>query len=150
MKLLSCLDINNGIGKNGKLPWYVPEDLKVFKQETLGKKIILGRKTLEKLPYLKEREIYGLSNTLSGEVQYGNNLVRFIKEEEIQEDMIICGGAELYSFSLKNNLVDCAILGRILLPFDCDTFFPFNLIEEKLELTGISNITENYRVEIWR
>ena len=41
---------NNIIGHRGKLPWHIPEDLKLFKQTTLGYPIIMGRKTFESLP----------------------------------------------------------------------------------------------------
>ena len=40
---------NGAIGKEGKLPWYLPEDLKHFKRTTLGKPVIMGRKTWETL-----------------------------------------------------------------------------------------------------
>ena len=40
---------NGVIGKEGKLPWYLPEDLRYFKRTTLGKPVIMGRKTWETL-----------------------------------------------------------------------------------------------------
>ena len=40
---------NGAIGLDGKLPWYLPEDLKHFKRTTLGKPVIMGRKTWESL-----------------------------------------------------------------------------------------------------
>lgn len=44
-------DRNRAIGKQGTIPWYVPEDLKFFKEKTLGCVIIMGRKTWESLPH---------------------------------------------------------------------------------------------------
>ena len=43
--LVAALSDNGVIGKNGDLPWYIPEDLKHFKAVTMGKPIIMGRKT---------------------------------------------------------------------------------------------------------
>ena len=42
---------NGGIGKNGKLPWNIPEDLQNFKKITLGSTILMGRKTWDSLPF---------------------------------------------------------------------------------------------------
>ena len=46
-----------GIGYNNKLPWNIPEELKLFKNITKNSVLIMGRKTVEHLPYLKDREI---------------------------------------------------------------------------------------------
>lgn len=48
---------NGAIGKDNEIPWYLPEDLKLFQRETLGGAIIMGRKTWDSLPYkpLKNR-----------------------------------------------------------------------------------------------
>ena len=48
--LIWAQDSNAGIGKNGKLPWHVTEDLKNFKKITLNSTIIMGRKTWDSLP----------------------------------------------------------------------------------------------------
>ncbi|MEM9422743.1 MAG: dihydrofolate reductase, partial [Pseudomonadota bacterium] len=48
---------NGAIGRDGDIPWHVPEDLKFFQRETMGGAIIMGRKTWESLPFkpLKNR-----------------------------------------------------------------------------------------------
>ena len=64
--LIWAQDQNGGIGKNGKLPWHISEDLKNFKRITLNSTIIMGRKTWESLPIkpLPKRENVILSKTL--------------------------------------------------------------------------------------
>ena len=47
--LVAALGENRVIGKDGGLPWHIPGDLKLFKQTTMGKPIIMGRKTWESL-----------------------------------------------------------------------------------------------------
>ena len=49
---------NYGIGKNNLLPWKIKDELKIFKEKTLNSIIIVGRKTVESLPYLKDRTIF--------------------------------------------------------------------------------------------
>ncbi|WBU59373.1 dihydrofolate reductase [Paracoccus albus] len=57
---------NGAIGKNGQIPWHIPEDLAFFKRETLGGAIIMGRRTWESLPYkpLKDRLNLVVTSTL--------------------------------------------------------------------------------------
>lgn len=57
---------NGAIGKDGTLPWHIPEDLKFFKRETLGGAIIMGRRTWDSLPFrpLKDRLNLVVSTTL--------------------------------------------------------------------------------------
>ena len=50
IELIWAQDENGGIGKNGKLPWHISEDLQNFKKITAGFPIIMGRKTWESLP----------------------------------------------------------------------------------------------------
>jgi len=55
--LIAAHDRNRAIGKDGGIPWHIPEDLALFKRETLGGAIIMGRRTWESLPFkpLKNR-----------------------------------------------------------------------------------------------
>jgi len=49
MNAIVAMASNRVIGKDGKLPWHLPEDLKFFKQTTLGHPILMGRKTFESI-----------------------------------------------------------------------------------------------------
>ena len=49
ISMIAAIGKNNELGKNNNLIWHISEDLKFFKKETLNKKVILGRKTLESL-----------------------------------------------------------------------------------------------------
>ncbi len=48
--LIAAHDRNRAIGKDGQIPWHIPEDLAMFKRETLGGALIMGRRTWESLP----------------------------------------------------------------------------------------------------
>lgn len=50
MKLIVATDLNGVIGVNNTIPWYIPEDLKHFKNMTMGETVIMGRKTSDSLP----------------------------------------------------------------------------------------------------
>ncbi|ASP20532.1 dihydrofolate reductase [Antarctobacter heliothermus] len=49
--LIAAHDRNRAIGKDGDIPWHIPEDLAMFKRETLGGALIMGRRTWESLPF---------------------------------------------------------------------------------------------------
>ena len=46
VSMIVAHDLNNGIGKNGKLLWHIPKDLKHFKKTTLGCTVVMGRKPM--------------------------------------------------------------------------------------------------------
>ena len=48
--LIAALSDNNCIGENNRIPWHVPEDFEFFKSYTMGKPVVMGRKTWESLP----------------------------------------------------------------------------------------------------
>ena len=78
--IIAALSENFVIGKNGKIPWYIPEDLQRFRKLTLGNRVIMGRKTYESLPE-KFRPLPRRENiVLTTKLQTAENLVE--KEEK--------------------------------------------------------------------
>ena len=69
--LIWAQDLNGGIGRDGKLPWYIPEDLKNFKKITTQSIVIMGRKTWDSLPLkpLPKRRNIVLSSTSQDNVE---------------------------------------------------------------------------------
>jgi dihydrofolate reductase len=134
-------DLRYGIGKDGKLPWRVKEDLKHFKQCTLGKDLIVGRKTAEGLPPLKGRNIYVVSRS-------GLSVEEALSKSE---NPIIIGGAEIYHYCLDNGLVDEIISTQINGEYDCDIFIRNNFFDgfviSKTEILGNGHIAVWYKKE---
>ena len=98
--LIWAQDEKGGIGKNGKLPWHVSEDLKNFKKITLDSTIIMGRKTWESLPIkpLPKRENIVLSKTLNADIlifkSYKDCLYN-LKKRYVSKVFVI-GGRSMY------------------------------------------------------
>lgn len=98
---------NRVIGRQGGLPWHIPEDLKYFKRMTLGKPVIMGRKTFESIgskPLPKRLNIIISRGRLLAEgVAWAATIadaVRMAKEEAIksgQKEIMICGGGQIYA-----------------------------------------------------
>ncbi|MEW6165236.1 MAG: dihydrofolate reductase [Pseudomonadota bacterium] len=97
---------NGVIGRDNALPWHLPEDLKRFKQLTMGHAVIMGRKTWESLPE-KFRPLPGRRNIVvtrnAGYAAPGATVVHSLEEAEKVSPggtAFIIGGAELYAHAL--------------------------------------------------
>ncbi|MBR5340831.1 MAG: dihydrofolate reductase [Erysipelotrichaceae bacterium] len=96
-----ALDPNKGIGYKGALPWHLKDELKLFKQNTLFKNIVMGQTTFDGLPRkLEDRYITVISLDPEYRVEgvsVVNDLIAFLEEhKEDETEYIICGGASIY------------------------------------------------------
>lgn len=108
INIIAAVSDNNVIGKDGKLPWHIPEDLKRFKKLTLGHTVVMGRKTFESLGSkpLSDRVNCVISETLNDVVCLGmqffafvyDNIQQFLDEQkEIDDEVVwIIGGSNIY------------------------------------------------------
>ena len=119
---------NNVIGKDNKLIWHLPEDLKRFKKLTTGKTIIMGRKTFESLgkvlPNRKHIVItknndFKIDNPM---VEVINNINELDKYINSNEEHFVIGGASIYKILLP--YTNKMYITRIYEQFEGDTFFP--------------------------
>lgn len=135
--LIVAVADNNVIGKDNKMPWHIPADFKHFKEITMGKPCIMGRKTYESILEQLGKPLPGrtsivISRTLSSGRGQGEglkisdsleNAITRAKEEKSQE-IIIIGGAQIYKEALDKNLVDRIYLTRVHQSPEGDAFFP--------------------------
>ena len=129
ISLIAAIAANNCIGKNNSLPWRIPEDMKRYKEITMGKVIIMGRKTWESIPE-KFRPLPGRKNVIitrqaeypvpSGVELYSDIPAAFTAHKE--EEVIINGGAEIYRQTI--GLADTLYITHVNQPVDGDAFFP--------------------------
>ncbi len=116
---------NGAIGIEGKLPWYLPEDLKHFKRTTLGKPVIMGRVTWETLgrPLPGRRNIVITRN--ADYAAEGIDVVHSLEEAlELVKDSpvaFVMGGAQIYEQALP--VVKTAHVTVINADFEADAFF---------------------------
>ncbi|MCI8512208.1 MAG: dihydrofolate reductase [Lachnospiraceae bacterium] len=130
MNLLVAADKNWAIGKRGKLLVSIPEDQRLFREETIGKVIVMGRKTLESLP--GGQPLYGRKNVvLTRNRELTKKGVEFFYDMETAlsflgqfptEDIFVIGGAEIYREFLP--YCDTAHVTRIDYAYEADTYFP--------------------------
>ncbi len=118
---------NNVIGKDGGLPWHVSSDLKLFKEITMGKPVIMGRRTWESLPRkpLPGRRNIVITRNQDYEAE-GAEIVGSVDEALAacrgEEEVSIIGGGQVYERAMDRT--DRIYLTRIHLNVEGDTFLP--------------------------
>ncbi len=125
LSLIVTITQNHVIGKDNQMPWHLPADLAWFRKNTLGKPVIMGRKTFESIgralpkrinivlsrrPYEKEGIIW--KDSLESAVD-------FLKD---QTEIMLIGGGELFKQYLPQ--ADRLYLTEIQTQLEGDTFFP--------------------------
>ncbi len=129
INIIVAIAKNNCIGQGGQLPWHIPEDLKRFKKLTMGKIVVMGRKTWESLPE-KFRPLPGRKNivvTRQTNYQVPDGVEVFSSVERALEthknnEIFIIGGAEIYTQALP--LADRLFVTHINKTVEGDAFFP--------------------------
>lgn len=140
--MILCCDAKEGIGFENKLPWKIPEEMKLFRDKTIGNKnncVIMGRATFESIPEkhrpLKDRYHYVLSK--QGDINYGDHPnVQVIQSFDILLETIasttfdeywIIGGKSIYEAFLVDTMiqhVDEIHISILNNRYNCDTFLP--------------------------
>ena len=119
---------NNVIGKDNKLIWHLPEDLKRFKQITTGKNIIMGRKTFESLGrVLPNRKHIILCNDMEMDIDNENveildDISKLDKYINSDEENFVIGGATIYKLLMP--YVNKLYITKINEDFVGDVYFP--------------------------
>ena len=130
MNIIVAVDSNWAIGKKNQLLVSIPADMKMFRQETTGKVVVMGRKTLESFPNglpLKNRTNIVLTGNKNYKVN-GATVVHTVDEllEEVKKypsDQVYCiGGDSVYKLLLP--YCDTAHVTRINFAYEADRYFP--------------------------
>ncbi|CAM3937817.1 dihydrofolate reductase [Alkalicoccus chagannorensis] len=123
--MIAAMDENNVIGRDGTMPWHLPADLRFFKERTMDKKIVMGRKTFDSIGRaLPGRHHMVLTNNRNWSHENVTVLheAEEVRREAEEEEVVICGGAVLYEKFLP--YADRLYITRIHDTFKGDTFFP--------------------------
>lgn len=137
ISIIVACDPKGVIGKEGKLPWYNKEDLKLFKERTTGHAIVMGRITWDSLPkkplpnrinvvITHNKDLLALDGVVPDGPWYYPSI-----EEGIQDlkavgvkQIFIIGGEQIYKNALDKNLINEIILSRMKEHCEGDKFFP--------------------------
>ena len=138
------------IGKDGGLPWHLPEDLKTFKKYTTGHPIVMGRKTWDSIGFpLPKRQSIVLTRDTEWSAE-GADVIHtpadLKKLELIDQDVFIIGGAQVYEAFMDS--LDEFLLSYVYENYQGDTClsefehqFPNMTVEEKYETFELRRYT---------
>ena len=132
LSLIVARAANGCIGRDNKLPWYLPGDLKYFKRMTLGKPIIMGRKTWESLKGPLPGRCNIVITRQTGYVAEGAKVVATLDDAinmaqsvaliDGVDDAVVIGGAEIYALALPN--ISRMYVTEVHADVEGDAFFP--------------------------
>lgn len=127
ISLIVAFDDNRVMGYNNKMPWHLPGDLAYFKKTTMGKPMIMGRKTFESIG----KALPGRTNiVITRDLNYkaeGIIIVHSFEEaldvaKKEEKEIMIIGGEQIFRLALP--IADVLYVTKIQHAFQGDTFFP--------------------------
>lgn len=124
--IIAAIDLDGGIGKDGKIPWHISDDLKRFKEVTVGYPVIMGRKTYESIPNhpLPDRKNIVLSrhDNISSKALFVKSLDLAFILSKPSDYCFIIGGAKVYKSAIE--VADELYITRVHTHSGADVFFP--------------------------
>lgn len=152
ISLLVAHDMNRVIGVNNDLPWYIPEDLAYFKRKTMGKAMVMGRKTFESIGKPLPGRLNIIVTRNKDYKAEGAVVVHVLsdaieKAKEYADEVMVIGGAEIFTMSLS--IADRLYITKIKEEYNGDTFFPayeneWHIIESSEEHTTEDGIAYTF------
>ena len=134
INVILAVDKNYGLGFDNKLSWHIPEELSIFKEKTKDSILIVGRKTFEKLPILKNRIVFCISRNIIINSEKNDCIVVYQSIDEaieqarkLNKPIFIIGGNEIYNYVFKNYKNELLVhISFIKESYTCDRFFDIN------------------------
>ncbi len=131
LTFILAMDENNLIGSNNDLPWRLPADLKYFKEKTLNKTILMGRKTCESLPFvLPKRRNVVLTRNINFSRQDFETIHKLESINDLDDETMVIGGAMIYRILMPH--ANKLFITKVHHQFKGDTHFEWNTKDWKL------------------
>lgn len=128
ISIIVAVDEQGGIGKNNRLPWHLPSDLKRFKAITIGHHLVMGRKTYETIGRpLPGRQMIIVTRQ-KNYTQFGATVVHSLREaldfaeENHESEVFVIGGGEIFRQAIS--LADKIYLTTVHADVDAEVKFP--------------------------
>jgi dihydrofolate reductase len=161
LSLIAALGENRVIGIDNSMPWHLPGDFKYFKATTLGKPIIMGRKTWDSLGRPLPGRLNIVVSRQTDLVLEGAEVFLSLEAaveraeawalEQGVEELMLIGGAQLYAQGLEQ--ADRLYLTRVALSPEGDAWFPAFDLDQWQLVSDVPNPPEGdkpaYRFEVW-
>ncbi len=153
ISLIVAHDHNHVIGYENGMPWHLPGDLQYFKQKTMGKPMIMGRKTFESigrpLPGRRNIVVTRDANYRADGIETATSIEEALSLAGDVPEIMIIGGEQIFRLSME--LTDRIYITKINHSFKGDTFFPayeedFVLVASQEPETAPEGYTFQYQI----
>jgi dihydrofolate reductase len=146
---IAAMSDNRVIGRQGKIPWHLPEDFRWFKHKTMGGTLIMGRKTFKSIGKpLPGRETLVLSRSVELPGVHNCHDLAALDDalRPLPKPYWVCGGTEIYRQLLRS--CQYLYLTRVKQTVSGDAFFP--PFEDKFEFEQLIHDNHEFQVERWK
>ncbi|MBE6139673.1 MAG: dihydrofolate reductase [Firmicutes bacterium] len=155
INLIAAIGKNNELGKNNDLIWRLKEDMKFFKNTTMGHPIVMGRKTFESLPRVlpgRKNIVISTNEIRNDEIELYKSIREFlINYQNFNDDVFIIGGASIYrefiDIATRMYLTEIDAMDN-----NADVYFPkFNVNDwEREELASNQENSINFKHVLYK
>lgn len=155
INLIAAIGKNNELGKNNDLIWRLKEDMKFFKNTTMGHPIVMGRKTFESLPRVlpgRKNVVISTNEIRNDEIELYKSIREFlINYQNFNDDVFIIGGASIYrefiDIATRMYLTEIDAMDN-----NADVYFPkFNVNDwEREELASNQENSINFKHVLYK
>lgn len=155
-----AVDNQAGFGKDGKIPWHIPEDFKRFKELTSNHICVMGRHTYNDInntigekgaqSVLPNRKCFVISNTLTElpnatVIKEFNEIESYLKEEHEKSPIFVIGGQKIYEqYIPRADFVEMTIINH---DYQCDRFYPVDYLAKYFHVTNVQDCPNNKEVK---
>ena len=159
LSIIVAMTDSRVIGYKNALPWRIPSDLKRFRQYTMGKSLVMGRRTYESLPHpLVGRHIIVVSKTARtplADVTFVQSPEDALRVPRRDTELIIAGGETIYRWFLARQSIERLYVTRVFAETQGDTYFPTITMEEwhrehRAQIMQCAGDTHPTQFEVWR
>lgn len=128
LALIAAMDENRLIGRGNALPWHLPADFAFFKQTTMGKPVIMGRKTFESigrsLPGRRNLVVSRNGSYVAEGIEVCGSIEQALERAADSATAFLIGGANLYRQALDQELAETLWITHVHDRFEGDAWFP--------------------------
>lgn len=129
MNLIVAMTRQGVIGHDNKMLWWIPDELKQFRDLTLNQSVLMGKSTLLSMrKSLPKRTNYVMTHTKDKVLPYGCHLVDESDVPNLPQDMWIIGGVQIYAYFLEQGLIDTAYVSYVNRDVTGNKIFPLHYL----------------------
>lgn len=129
MNLIVATTRQGVIGHDNKMLWWIPDELKQFRDLTINQPVIMGKSTLLSIGnFLNLRTNYVMTHTKDSVLSHGCHLIDESDVPNLPQDSWVIGGVQIYTYFLEQGLIDTAYVSYVNKDVTGNKIFPLHML----------------------